>query len=111
MNEGRRQEGNALVAAELNPQYELIELQGLVEALCRTKSIEEVEPLVLRYQEASKAERGKEGFRLRELGRVRWVWWSSALHQCAGSSPRGAFVPCRFCCSWQMVEDADACLS
>ena len=65
---------NALVAAELNelddPQYELIALGDLVEALFTTKSIEEVEPLVLRYREAAKADREKEGFCLAELDSV-----------------------------------------
>jgi len=54
------------VAAELNelddPQFELIALKSLVEALFTTRSIEEVEPLVLRYREAAKAQSEKEGF-------------------------------------------------
>jgi hypothetical protein len=79
MNEGRHEEGvallrNALVAARLNelddPQYELHALEDLVDALFTTKSIDEVEPLVLRYREAAKAEREKEGFSLRELDSV-----------------------------------------
>ena len=82
MDEGRHEEGvallrNALVAAELNelddPEYELSVLEGLVEALFTTKSIDEVEPLVLRYREAAKAEKeeeGFEGFGLRELDSV-----------------------------------------
>ena len=79
MAEGRHEEGvallrNALVAAELNeldnPQFELSALRSLVEALLRTKSIEEVEPLVLRFREAAKAEREKEGFCLREFDSV-----------------------------------------
>ena len=65
---------NALVAAELNelddPHYELIALQSLVEALFTTKSIEEVEPLVLRYREAAKATRETEGFCIREFDSV-----------------------------------------
>jgi len=70
INAGRHEEGvellrNALVAAELNelddPQYELMALEGLVEALFKTKSIDEVEPLVLRYREAAKAVSEKEG--------------------------------------------------
>ena len=64
MKEGRHEEGvallrNALVAAELNelddPQYELDALKSLVYALFATNSIDEVEPLVLRYREATKA--------------------------------------------------------
>jgi len=79
MEEGRHEEGvallrNALVAAELNelddPQYELGALKDLVEALFTTNSIDEVEPLVLRYQVAAKAEREKEGFSIREFDSV-----------------------------------------
>jgi hypothetical protein len=70
MEEGRHEEGlallrNALVAAELNeldnPAYELDALGELVSALFTTKSIDEVEPLVLRYREAAKAYSGNEG--------------------------------------------------
>jgi hypothetical protein len=77
---GRHEEGlallrNALVAAELNelddPQYVLIALAGLVDALFTTQCIEEVEPLVLRYREAAKAESERvDGFGLRELDSV-----------------------------------------
>jgi hypothetical protein len=79
MTEERHEEGvallrNALVAAELNelddPQYELNALLALVEVLLTTESIEEVEPLVLRFREAAKAEREKEGFCLREFDSV-----------------------------------------
>ena len=79
VKEGRNEEGvamlrNALVAAELNelddPQYELIALEGLVAVLFATKSIEEVEPLVLRYREAAKASREKQGFDIREFDAV-----------------------------------------
>jgi len=70
MEEGRHEEGlallrNALVAAELNeldnPRYELDALKSLIFALVTTKSIDEVEPLVLRYREAAKAQSEKEG--------------------------------------------------
>jgi len=70
MEEGRHEEGvallrNALVAAELNelddPKYEVIALDKLIDALFKTKSIDEVEPLVFRYREAAKAQSEKEG--------------------------------------------------
>ena len=70
MIEGRHEEGldllrNALVAAELNelddPKYELDALPPLVQALFKTKSVDEVEPLVLRFREAGKAQSTKEG--------------------------------------------------
>ena len=69
MEAGRREEGlallrNALVAAELNelddPKYELSALKSLIFELFKTKSIDEVEPLVLRYREAAKAQPEKE---------------------------------------------------
>ena len=78
-NAGRDEEGvellrNALVAADLNelddPQYELEALQVLILTLFMTKSIEEVEPLVLRYREAAKAERERGGFCLLEFASV-----------------------------------------
>ena len=56
---------NARVAAELNeldsPAFELDALLPLIDALFTTRSIEEVEPLVLRYREATKAQSEKEG--------------------------------------------------
>jgi len=70
MEEGRHEEGvallrNALVAAELNelddPKYELDALKSLIYALHKPNSIDEVEPLVLRYREA-KARTEKVGF-------------------------------------------------
>jgi len=79
MEEGRHEEGvallrNALVAAELNelddPQYELAPLDALIHALFKTNSIDEVEPLVLRYRETAKAQSEKEGFGVRELDSV-----------------------------------------
>jgi len=69
-SEGRDEEGvallrNALVAAELNelddPGYELDPLDSLIRALFKTNSIDEAEPLVLRYREAAKAQSQKEG--------------------------------------------------
>ena len=82
---GRHEEGvallrNALVAAELNelddPTYELLALEGLVEALFTPKSIEEVEPLVLRYREAAKAQSEEKGFYFAELS-----IFSARLHE------------------------------
>ena len=64
MEEGRHEEGmellrNALVAAELNelddPGYQLEALSALIGGLFTSNAIDEVEPLVLRYQEAAKA--------------------------------------------------------
>ena len=61
---------NALVAAELNelddPVFELNALKALIGALFAIRSIDEVEPLVLRYREAAKAQSGK-GFCLEEF--------------------------------------------
>ena len=79
MDEGRHEEGlallrNALVAAELNelddPQYELIAVNALVLSLFETNSIDEAEPLMLRYRVAAKAKSEKEGFSLWELDSV-----------------------------------------
>jgi tetratricopeptide (TPR) repeat protein len=70
MEEGRHEEGvallrNALVAAELNelddPGYELEALSSLINSLLTIESIDEAEPLVLRYREAAKAQPEKEG--------------------------------------------------
>ena len=67
---------NELVAAELNelddPQYELIALRPLMYALLKTHSIDEVEPLVLRYREATKAKSEKEGLCLSEFDSQLW---------------------------------------
>jgi hypothetical protein len=69
--EGRDEEGvalmrNALKAAELNeldnPALERDALMSLICALFKTNSIDEVEPLVLRYREAAQANSEKEGF-------------------------------------------------
>ena len=59
------------MAAELNelddPEYELTALKPLMDALFETNLIEEVEPLVLRYRKAAKAEGGMKGFCFAEL--------------------------------------------
>ena len=70
MNEGRHEEGvellrNALVAGQLNelddPTYEVEALEGLIQALFVTHAIDELEPLVLRYREAAKAQSNNQG--------------------------------------------------
>ena len=93
MDAGRHEEGlallrNALVAAELNelddPNYELDALMSLIYALFRTKSIDEVGPLVLRYREAAKAQSGGGGglFRGVELcSELRSIVFSARLHE------------------------------
>jgi len=64
MNEGCHQDGlelyrNAVVAAKLHdmdtPMYELYATTALISALFKANLIEEVEPLVLRYREITKA--------------------------------------------------------
>ena len=86
---GRHEEGvallrNALVAAELNelddPAFELDTLKSLIQALFKTNSIDEVEPMVLRHREGAKALSEKEeymGFCLAELDRL----FSARLHE------------------------------
>jgi hypothetical protein len=87
MEEGRHEEGlallrNALVAAELNelddPVFEMDALRTLINALFVTNSIDEVEPLVLRYREAAKAQSEKEGVCYAELY---GHYFSARLHQ------------------------------
>ena len=87
MKEGRHEEGvallrNALVAAELNelddPTYELHALDSLNCALFTTKSIDEVEPLVLRYREAAKAQSEKVGVCFAEFDSL---LYSARLHE------------------------------
>jgi len=65
MHEERHKEGvellrNALAAAQLNEtdnsQYETDALAALIDALFTTDAIDDVEPLVVRYREAAKAE-------------------------------------------------------
>jgi len=86
MDEGRHEEGvallrNALVAAELNeldePAFELDALKSLIVALFTINSIDEVEPLLLRYREAAKAS-GKEDFCFAELDSL---LFSARLHE------------------------------
>jgi hypothetical protein len=104
-NAGRHEEGlallrNALVAAELNelddPKLELDALMSLIAFLFKTNSIDEVEPLVLRYREATKAQSEKEKFcfakcdsllcsaRLHEVLCMHPAFWKpfSLLHPC-----------------------------
>ena len=73
---------NALVAAELNeldnPVFELDALDVLVRALLKARAIDEVEPLVLRYRVAAKAQSAKEGIGLQELDSV---VCSAGLHE------------------------------
>jgi hypothetical protein len=87
MEEGRLMEGlallrNALVAAELNevddPAFELDALKPLIYALFATNSIDEVEPLVLRYREATKVQSQKEGFCFSEFDSL---LFSARLHE------------------------------
>jgi len=81
IGEGRHEEGmallrNALVAAELNevddPTFELDALVCLINALFSTNSIDEVEPLVLRYREAAKARSEKEGVCFEEFNSLHY---------------------------------------
>ena len=73
---------NALVAAELNelddPRYELDALKSLISALFSTKLIDEVEPLVLRYREAAKAQSEKKGVCFPEFNSL---LYSAHLHE------------------------------
>jgi hypothetical protein len=87
MVEWRHEEGvallrNALVAAELNelddPRYELNALDVLIEALFEARAFDEVEPLVLRYREAAKAQSEKEGFCCAEFDSL---LYSACLHE------------------------------
>ena len=87
MDEGRHEEGvallrNALVAAELNelddPKYELEALGALVEPLLHSHASDEVEPLVLRYREAAKAQSEKVGFCFAEFESL---LFSAQLHE------------------------------
>ena len=87
MEEGRHEEGlallrNALVAAELNelddPVFEMDALRTLINALFVTNSIDEVEPLVLRYREAAKAQSEKEGVGVAEFSSL---LFSARLHE------------------------------
>ena len=87
MDEGRQEEGlalqrNALVAAELNelddPVYEVEALRRLIQALFSNNSIDEVEPLMLRFREVAKAQSEKEGFCFSECDSL---IYSARLHE------------------------------
>ena len=73
---------NALLAAELNelddPVFEMNALEILIFALFMTNSIDEVEPLVLRYREAAKAQSEKKGVCLPEFNSL---LFSAQLHE------------------------------
>jgi len=84
---GRHEEGvallrNALVAAELNelddPVFELDALDVLVQALFQARAFDEVEPLVLRYRAAAKAQSEKEGVCFEEFSSLHF---SARLHE------------------------------
>jgi len=88
MREGRHEEGvallrNALVAAELNElddaKYELDALRSLINLLIKTNSIDEVEPLVLRYREAAKAQSEEQG--LLTYAALDCVYHTARLHE------------------------------
>jgi hypothetical protein len=90
MGEGRDEEGlallrNALVAAELNelddPKFELDALQSLIFALFSTNLIDEVEPLVLRYREATKAQSKREELRGACVSELRSMVFSARVHE------------------------------
>ena len=71
------------MAAELNelddPAYELDPLHSLIQALFLTHAVDEMEPLVLRYRLAAKAQSEKEGrFYFSEL---RSILFSARLHE------------------------------
>jgi len=87
MEEGRHEEGvallrNAIVAAELNelddPTYELNALQSLIKVLFKANSLDELEPLVLRYREAAKAQSEKVDFCFAEFNSL---LCSAELHE------------------------------
>jgi len=73
---------NALVAAELNelddPAFELKALKSLIDALLKINSFDEVEPLVLRFREAAKAQSEKEGVCFAEF---KSLFFSAQLHE------------------------------
>ena len=86
--EGRHEEGlallrNALVAAELNelddPTYEISVLHDLVGGLFHTHAIDEVEPMVQRYREATKAQSDKKGSLA--VGELLSLIYSARLHE------------------------------
>ena len=84
---GRHEEGvallrNALVANELRMlddiDHEQDALKALIHALFKTKSIDEVEPLVLRYREVAKVESEKKGVCFAEFSSL---LYSARLHE------------------------------
>jgi len=90
VEEGRHEEGvallrNALVAAELNeldnPEYEIHALQHLIYALFSINWIDKVEPLVLRYREAAKAQSGNEQLRGAYVAALNSLLFSARLHE------------------------------
>jgi len=106
MEEGRHEEGvallrNALMAAELNElddaRFEMDAMESLIEALFSTSSIDEVEPLVLRFREAAKAQSEKEEGRF-FLSESRSILFSARLHEvlcmhpALGTSYRGSVI-------------------
>jgi hypothetical protein len=112
MHQGRQEEGvellrNALVAANLSEhegeerrnQEELCVLRSLIEALFKIAAIDEVEPLVLRYRELTKAETAKAeterigGLSFREM---RSFYFNARLHE----------VPCICLPSWNPLHTA-----
>jgi len=88
VDEGRHEEGlallrNALVAAELNeldnPDYELDALNSLTHALFKANSIDEVDPLVLRFREAAKAQSERAG--VFDCSEFKSLLFSARLHE------------------------------
>jgi len=88
MEEGRHEEGvallrNALVAAELNElddaKYEREALHALIGGLFKSNAIDEVEPLVLRYREAAKAQSEEKG--LLTCAALDCVYYTARLHE------------------------------
>ena len=79
------------MAAELNelddPVDELDALESLVKALFATNSIDEVEPLVLRYREEAKAKSEKVGFCFAEFESILCFSLLAFARSCA-SAPR-----------------------
>ena len=90
MAERRHEEGvallrNALVAAELNelddPVFEMDALKSLISALFVTNSIDEVEPLLLRFREVAKTQSEKEGVCMVCFAEFKSLLFSAQLHE------------------------------
>ena len=84
MSEGRYEEGvellrNALAAAQNSSLWELIALHSLISALFLTDAIDQLQPLVLLYREAAKAESVREG--CSNVAELRSVYYSARLHE------------------------------